>query len=1067
MSYPAMRIIEGPARSGKTSWCVNQCVLALDNGENVQVILPSRSLVEDFTRRLIAHPEFNGSMNLELDTFYSLVKTLAGRLDLPYQELDDARLSLMLDRYLEAERSDYPVLTRHDITPGYLDALLDYFSDLNNGGVQPESLQSATSNLEDSHTRRRLDELHRLYIDFSEHLLQHNFVSREQLFRLVHRNVSENADLLRRDRLLVDGFYDFNSIQCQLLDQLFRHMGQVDFTLLTGEERVFDYTRDTQEWLRQHGKAHEAEVLRLSRENTDGNPHPEELFGEETARADAANVTMIGAGDTSVEAQEVTRRIKRAILDEGLDPDRIAVIHRGNEETHSRYIHSLNQENIPVEGAVKSGLATNPAIAALLQWYDVTTGDFPREELVRWLELKYVKPAVSNSADLKEQIGGLAGRAQIIRGRESWIERLSSYLERERDRLERGELSEEELNWRRPRFRKDRKAAEGFREFADALPEQRIASWSAHLQDLERVMELIRLEQSADDMESAGKGDSVPAGRDKRAIAAFRELSEQIRDLDEEISLPELTTGEFARHLRDLVRLRTYEPEGVSGRGVSVISVEQARGRTWERVFLPELVDENFPVRYRHHPLVAYRDRAAMNRVLPEGMTIPEHGADMREERLLFYVAFTRAEGFPVLSTVTGSEEISVSPFYEEVGRFDSINAGSDSENSTSPNHTVQPSDILLSREASWLKVDLLQHLMHLPPVEETGFPVNTRHLNLLRSVVSSRESDQFTVYDGQIEDPSLLSSISDRIFSRNRPMSPAQMEAFYTSPFQYFSRYHLGLREIEEVTDELPASDRGQLLHRIMERYYRSLKETGRIRELARAPEESADLLEQVLHDSFEEFESQGAPLPPLLWESEQRRIRDYVNNAVSFFAEQLPWGDPDVIPEYFELDFGMVEGGLPQFEVTIPSGTIAFRGKVDRLDRDPDSGRFIVVDYKTSRGKKNAEFHTGEALQLPIYAMAARELLPGYAYPSRLTYYVFKGNEEKGKIEFDEDWEAYFTQVESLLEDAVSEILNGHFYPEAGLCDEYCPVRFICRCDENRIRMKERGSAQEQEGQ
>jgi ATP-dependent helicase/nuclease subunit B len=73
----------------------------------------------------------------------------------------------------------------------------------------------------------------------------------------------------------------------------------------------------------------------------------------------------------------------------------------------------------------------------------------------------------------------------------------------------------------------------------------------------------------------------------------------------------------------------------------------------------------------------------------------------------------------------------------------------------------------------------------------------------------------------------------------------------------------------------------------------------------------------------------------------------------------------------------------GVEEPALTIPIGpgrTIAFRGRIDRVDRAPDGSRLVVLDYKTGSTWGHDRLHIdpvrrGTRLQLPIYALAARE--------------------------------------------------------------------------------------------
>ena len=53
-----------------------------------------------------------------------------------------------------------------------------------------------------------------------------------------------------------------------------------------------------------------------------------------------------------------------------------------------------------------------------------------------------------------------------------------------------------------------------------------------------------------------------------------------------------------------------------------------------------------------------------------------------------------------------------------------------------------------------------------------------------------------------------------------------------------------------------------------------------------------------------------------------------------------------------------------------------VRFHGRIDRVDRSPDGRRTVVYDYKTGHPPKPDDdpVSSGRALQLPVYALAAR---------------------------------------------------------------------------------------------
>jgi len=93
-------------------------------------------------------------------------------------------------------------------------------------------------------------------------------------------------------------------------------------------------------------------------------------------------------------------------------------------------------------------------------------------------------------------------------------------------------------------------------------------------------------------------------------------------------------------------------------------------------------------------------------------------------------------------------------------------------------------------------------------------------------------------------------------------------------------------------------------------------------------------------------------------------------------------PCWDDGVLPEAFEWSFGG-DDGAPLPELRVGERLVRFRGRVDRVDVGADGHRVRLVDYKTGKGKTEADrVASGRDVQLPVYVLAlqaARE--PGAA--------------------------------------------------------------------------------------
>jgi RecB family exonuclease len=136
----------------------------------------------------------------------------------------------------------------------------------------------------------------------------------------------------------------------------------------------------------------------------------------------------------------------------------------------------------------------------------------------------------------------------------------------------------------------------------------------------------------------------------------------------------------------------------------------------------------------------------------------------------------------------------------------------------------------------------------------------------------------------------------------------------------------------------------------------------------------------------------------------------------------------------------------------LVVRQGEDAFRlrGFIDRVDRAPDD-RVRIIDYKTAgpSSYSSRAVLEGKKLQLPLYALAARDALE-LGEPAEGFYWHVQHAEpspfQMSKFEDGADG-AMEVAVEKAWE-AVRGARDGHFvpHPPDGGCPSYCPAAGFC---------------------
>jgi len=448
------------------------------------------------------------------------------------------------------------------------------------------------------------------------------------------------------------------------------------------------------------------------------------------------------------------------------------------------------------------------------------------------------------------------------------------------------------------------------------------------------------------------------------------------------------------------------EPSARFGDGIFVGDVMAARGVSWPLVIVLGMVEKSFPRVIREDPLLLDDERAAMSPDLP----LKRRGYD--EEPLLFRLTCAAARErlvltYPRLEATTGKPRV--------------------------------PSVFL----HSWInddtrKIPMSALAAHMPALDEREFDLPVlaaghdadRYLAavsplILAGVVAERNRWRkriLTGHDGCIESSAALRLLRERFGLEQLVISATSLEDFFNCPFFYFLKHVLHLESWKEPESAvmMDPADLGALYHSILEDFYKN----------------GGDL-PSVIERHLQRFEREGITGYPTVWEIKKEIVRQ---ELAAFVVREQRRLAGQWIPSEFEKRFSGI----------IVAPPVRLRGAMDRLDRSADGGRARVLDYKTGKlphGLKDDALAGGEALQLPLYLLAAEQLLPGVTIESaEYLYFTLRGGYRA--IHFSRAaLNARRAELTGLLETAATMIRDGWFaqYAQKDLCPR-CEFRAVC---------------------
>jgi ATP-dependent helicase/DNAse subunit B len=261
---------------------------------------------------------------------------------------------------------------------------------------------------------------------------------------------------------------------------------------------------------------------------------------------------------------------------------------------------------------------------------------------------------------------------------------------------------------------------------------------------------------------------------------------------------------------------------------------------------------------------------------------------------------------------------------------------------------------------------------------------------------------------------------------------SASKLESYGTCPFEFFVAYALGLEPRMPPEEGFDVRMLGSMLHQILEDVYAAASDLETC--LALLPEKAREVFERAPQDyGFR---------PTALWAVQQRELERRLRETITALDEV----SQGFRPFRMEARFGM---GEPSLVLRTEAGEVRLHGYIDRLDTAPD-GSLRVIDYKTGGTTiSSAHLKEGRRLQLPIYALAARDALGLGEVSSGFYWHIQSAQASSLKLEkFDGGVDEAFATAVAHVGRHVNGIRSGHFEPKppAEGCPSYCPAVGFC---------------------
>jgi RecB family exonuclease len=604
--------------------------------------------------------------------------------------------------------------------------------------------------------------------------------------------------------------------------------------------------------------------------------------------------------------------------------------------------------------------------------------------------------------------------AAVVGGRERWRRRLDGLARELRLQLERLSSDDEGRRGVIERRQSQLGALAGFAlplvDMLSSLP--RGASWGEWIEQLTAVAE-------------------TALRRPESVVSILNELRPMT-------NVGPVGLDEVYRVLEDRLRFLRRDPPARRFGAVWVGSIEEARGRTFEAVFLPGLAEGLFPRRASEDPLLIDAHRAALNAGLAN------QDQRVARERLLLHIGAAAGArlvvSYPRMDVVQSRPRVPSFYAIEVIraarGSFPDLKQFEKTAARAAATRLGWPAPREAQQALDDAEFDLatLERALRLPQGQAKGAARYLMQASpiLARSLRArwQRWSEEWSPADGLVSVREIGKNMIEAHRLNARLYSATTLEQYTACPYKFYLRGIQELRPREEAAplEQLDPATRGALFHEIQHEIYEAgTFEAGDL-------ETALDAADRITDRVASRYEEELAPAIPRVWQTEieelRRDLRAWVRHVVRVGR--------DWTPVRSEMKFGD-----PPVEIATAA---RLRGAIDLVERHRERPVLRITDHKTGRPPETLPIYVGggASLQPILYSLAAEQILGQKVDYGRLFYCTHRGNYKELEIRMSEAARAHAVKALGVIDKAIEDTFLPAA-PREGAC-AVCDYRLVC---------------------
>ncbi len=944
-----IRLLFGPAGSGKSSTILCRIKALLENGGSAILLVPEQEAVARERQVLSALPP-ESQLRFEVFNFSRLANHVFRHCGgIGYHRITPGGRALLMWKTL---RTVSPFLAEYTVG-GQSDAALTALmrsavSECKAYSVTPERLvQTADALAEDSPLARKLRDLALVFGAYEANLHERWDDGEDDLARAAE--FLEAESLFAGAHVFIDSFTDFTAAELAVIRPLVKQAAEVTVALCadgpndTAMQSVSIIR--TSAVLRRMAAKLDVPVKfdRLTENKRTDDPVLAALGGrlwrmeESACLGDSAAVELYSCADPFAEAEAAACRIA-ALVREGMAYRDIVLIVRDPEAWRGILDAELERANIPYFLSRRTDIATKSVIKLLYSAFALYSAGWRTDDFLTYLKTGCTGLDRSAVDLIEDYVTRWQLHGDALCAPSGWTMDPNGYVT---EHTARAEERLEELN----RLRASLLAPLEF--FFSALAKAEKAADTAAA--IYTYLTRIRLpEQLA---ERAAR--EAAAGRRAEGAELIQVWNILLDTLDQIVS----TYGDDpcgADEFFDALRLILAETDigtiPTSADQVTVGSAAMLRADSPRCVILLGLCEGEFPATLTDRGFFSGADRRMLES-LGLSLSANEEGRAAEELFYVYRAVAAPRERLICLCHRRGTDGREVLPSLA-MNRIAGL-----MDRKPTVWESLPPIERLWTRESAFPYTATLEGTEEGSALHEifSTDPAYAERTAALRTPITERTC-------------TLLPETADALFGRRMQLSQSRLDAYVGCHFAYFCRYLLRLRE--EKPARIGYDTVGTYVHAVLERFFTALTVDGTLR-LPESERELNERLDTILEEYLREL-FRGVPASARtshLFDRLRRLSRLLIDHLLTEFRQSR------FVPVLFELPIRRGAEGAPEPLIfDLPDGTpVWLGGVIDRVDLwQAENGRYYlrVVDYKTgSKEFDRADIDVGYNLQLLLY--------------------------------------------------------------------------------------------------